>query len=106
MICGLNGLKKMMTKKNPHSGSTLDDFLIEEGIFEEVTAQAHKQLLALQLQDIMDAEEMSKTSLAERLETSRSQLDRLLDPENTAVTLESLSRLATAVGRKLRIELV
>ena len=90
---------------NRYSGSSFDEFLGEEGTLEEVSARAHKRLLALQLADIMEAEQITKTQLAERLSTSRSQLDHLLDPDNTAVTLESLEHLAHAVGRQLRLEL-
>jgi len=93
-----------MTYMNQYSGSNFDDFLAEEGILEEVTARAHKRLLALQLQDIMEATQLTKTELAERMQTSRSQLDRLLDPDNTAVTLDSLERLAHAVGKRLVVE--
>lgn len=90
---------------NQYSGSDFDEFLAEEGILEEVTARAHKRLLALQLQDAMEATQLTKTELAERMQTSRSQLDRLLDPENTSVTLDSLERLARAVGKRLVVEL-
>ena len=90
---------------NPHSGSDFDDFLQAEGILEEVTAKAHKRLLALQLQDAIVASKLSKSQLAEALQTSRSQLDRLLDPDYTALTLESLERLALVLGKQLRIEL-
>jgi len=62
-------------------------------------------LLALQLQDVMEATQLTKTELAERMQTSRSQLDRLLDPDNTSVTLDSLERLARAVGKRLVVEL-
>jgi len=87
-----------------YSGSNFDDFLAEEGILEEVSAKAHKRLLALQLADIMKDSKVTKTALARKMQTSRSQLDRLLDPDNTAVTLESLERLARAVDKQLRIE--
>jgi len=90
---------------NKYTGSDFDDFLREEGILEEVTARAHKRLLALQLSEAMEASKISKTQLAERLQTSRSQVDRLLDPDNTTVTLDSLERLAHAVGRQLKVEL-
>jgi antitoxin HicB len=89
---------------NPYSGSNFDDFLAEEGILEEVSARALKRLLALQISEIMTEVHMNKTQLAEQLQTSRSQIDRLLDPDNTAVTLASLDRLARAVGKQLRIE--
>jgi DNA-binding Xre family transcriptional regulator len=91
---------------NQYSGGDFDEFLADEGILQEVTARAHKRLLALQLQDVMNESQMTKTELAERMQTSRSQLDRLLDPHNTAVTLESLERLARAVGKRLVVELV
>ena len=89
---------------NQYTGSNFDEFLKDEGILEEVTARALKRLLTLQLNDAMKASNTSKTQLAERLQTSRSQVDRLLDPDNTAVTLESLERLAQAVGKQLRVE--
>ncbi|MBF0625406.1 MAG: XRE family transcriptional regulator [Magnetococcales bacterium] len=89
---------------NRHRGSSLDGLLDEEGLLDEVSAKARKRLLALQLADIMQQEHLTKAHLARELNTSRSQLDRLLDPENTAITLESLERLAHAVGRRLRIE--
>jgi DNA-binding phage protein len=91
---------------NKHSGSSFDEFLQEEGILEEVSAKAHKRLLALQLADIMQESNMSKTKLAEKLHTSRSQLDRLLDLENTSITLESLEQVAHAVGKRLRVEII
>ncbi len=90
---------------NRYTGSDFDDFLKEEGILEEVSARAHKRLLALELQDAMLEMRLSKTDLAERLQTSRSQVDRLLDPNNTSVTLDSLERLANAVGRQLVVRL-
>ena len=90
---------------NKHTGSNFDDFLQEEGILEEVSARAHKRLLVLQLADIMNEANISKARLAEKLQTSRSQVDRLLDPNNTSISLESLESLARAVGRQLKIEL-
>jgi len=91
-------------KANEYSGSNFDDFLAEEGILEEVSTRAQKRLLALQIEDIMADLNLTKSEIAARMNTSRSQLDRLLDPDNTAVTLDSLDRLAIAVGRRLRIE--
>jgi DNA-binding Xre family transcriptional regulator len=91
---------------NKYTGSDFDEFLREEGILDEVTARAHKRLLAMQLKEAMVASRISKVQLAEKLHTSRSQIDRLLDPDNTAVTLESLEQLANAVGKQLRIALV
>lgn len=95
----------MNDEQNKFTGSAFDDFLAEEGILEEVSTRAQKRLLALQVADILTETNLTKTQLAERMNTSRSQLDRLLDPDNTAVTLDSLDRLARAVGRQLRIEL-
>jgi len=89
---------------NPYSGSNFTDFLAEEGILEEVSTKAHKRLLAMQIADIMEETHLTKSELAEKMKTSRSQLDRLLDPENTTITLDSLDRLARAVGRQLKIE--
>lgn len=89
---------------NLYTGSNFDDFLADEGILEEVSARALKRLLAIQLEEIMAETGMTKSGLAELLQTSRSQVDRLLDPENTSVTLESLEKLARAVGRQLRVE--
>lgn len=95
----------MKNEQNKFTGSDFDDFLEEEGILEEVSTRAQKRLLALQVADILAETNLTKTQLAERMNTSRSQLDRLLDPDNTTVTLDSLDRLARAVGRQLRIEL-
>lgn len=89
---------------NTHTGSNFDDFLEEEGILEEVSARAQKRLLALQLADIMEDCKITKTGLAKKLKTSRSQLDRILDPENTSITIDVLGRVAHALGKRLRIE--
>ena len=91
---------------NEHTGSNFDDFLEEEGILEEVSVNAHKRLLALQLADIMQENNITKTNLAKKLQTSRSQLDRILDPNNSSITLDVLERVAYAVGKKLHIEFV
>jgi antitoxin HicB len=90
---------------NKYSGSNFDDFLAEEGILEEVAGKAQKRLLTYQLADAMQEQQLTKTELATKMQTSRSQLDRLLDPENTLITLDSLNRLAQAVGKQLKIEL-
>lgn len=89
---------------NPYSGSDFDDFLAEEGILEEVSTKAQKRLLAMQIEDIMAETNLTKSEIAAKMNTSRSQLDRLLDPENTSITLDSLDRLARAVGKQLKIE--
>lgn len=90
---------------NTYTGSNFDDFLAEEGILDEVTARAYKRLLSLQVQEAMMEARVSKSELAGRLQTSRSQLDRLLDPENTTITLDSLGRLARALGKQLIVRL-
>jgi hypothetical protein len=95
-----------MKKKKGRVGSSFDDFLKDEGIYEEVTARAIKRVLARQIGALMQAEGVTKTALAKRMQTSRAQLDRLLDPDNESVTLGTLARAAQAVGRKLRVELV
>ena len=87
-------------------GSSLEDFLDEEGIREEVQAQALKEVLAWQIAQEMSAAGLSKTAMAKRMATSRAQLDRLLDPTNTSVTLHTLQKAAMVVGRRLRLELV
>jgi len=93
-------------KKKGRIGSSFDDFLKEEGIYEEVTAAAIKRVLARQLVAHMKRKNLSKTAFARRLHTSRAQLDRPLDPENESVTLGTLTRAAHAVGRHLRVDLV
>jgi len=91
--------------KNAHIGSSLDDFLKEEGIFEEVQGHAIKEVIAWQLAEAMKARSLSKARMATLLKTSRSQVDRLLDPTSD-VTLGTLERAATLVGRKIMLELV
>ncbi|MDR0876998.1 MAG: helix-turn-helix domain-containing protein [Treponema sp.] len=91
---------------NPYVGSSFDDFLDEEGIREEVESGAIKQLIAYQLQETLQKEHLSKTALAERLDTSRAAVDRLLDPGNESVTLLTLKKAASVLGKKLRLELV
>jgi len=97
---------KPKKNKNHHDGTSLDDFLREEGILEEVEAAALKRAVALKLADLMEKESVKKTALAKRMHTSRAALDRLLDPSNTSVTLATLNRAAKALGRKLKIDLV
>jgi DNA-binding Xre family transcriptional regulator len=95
-----------MKKNNPHVGSSLDDFLREEGIFEQTRAAALKEVIAWQVQQAMRKKKISKVEMARRMNTSRAALDRLLDPGNASVTLQTLCRAAQAIGRDLRIELV
>ena len=93
-------------KKKGRIGSSFDDFLKQEGIYEEVTAHAIKRVIADQLDALMEDQGLTKTELAKRMKTSRAQLDRLLDPNNESVTLGTLTRAAQAVGRQLKMELV
>ena len=86
-------------------GSDFDDFLAEEGLLEEVAAVAVKRFIAFQLAQKMSQEHLTKAEMARRMETSRSALDRLLDPENPAVTLQTLQSAAHALGGRLKIEL-
>ena len=91
---------------NPCTGSSFDNFLQEEGLYEECTAIAIKRVLARQLTEEMKRKNLTKTEMAKQMQTSRAQLNRLLDPEKTGVSLETITKAASAVGRKLRIELV
>lgn len=90
---------------NPHLGSSFSDFLKEDGIYEEVTAHAIKRVLAWQIEQAMKAQGITKREMARRMSTSRSQLDRLLDPDNDKVLLETVQKAAAAVGRRLTIGL-
>ena len=90
---------------NPHTGSDFDDFLKEEGLYEECSATALKRVLARQLTEEMKRLSLTKTEMAARMQTSRAQLDRLLDPEKTGISLDTIQRAASVVGRQLRIEL-
>ena len=87
------------------TGSSLDDLLHEDGIYEDVTTRAIKRVLSRQITALMAEQSLTKVKLARRMGTSRAQLDRLLDPENGSVTLGTLVRAAAAVGRELRLEL-
>ena len=93
-----------MKKKN--IGSSVDSWLREEGIYEETTANAIKRVLARQLEAAMKEQNVSKAEMAKRMHTSRASLDRLLDPQNVAVTLVTLQKAATAIGREIRLDLV
>ena len=92
-----------MSKK--HMGSSIDEFLKEEGIFEETQVQAVKEVVAWQLAEAMKKKKISKNRMATLLKTSRTQVGRLLDPKND-ITLSSLQRAAAIVGRRVTIELV
>ena len=92
--------------KKKHIGSSFDSWLREEGIYEEVTASAVKRVLARQVEAAMKAKHFTKAEMARRMRTSRAALDRLLDPDYDAVTLSTLRKAASAVGRQFRLELV
>ncbi len=94
-----------MTAKKGRVGSDFDDFLKQEGLYEEVTAGAVKRVLTQQIAEAMKAGDISKSEMARRMRTSRSQLDRLLDPANTKIRLDTLFKAARAVGREVRLEL-
>jgi len=96
----------MASHDNPHIGSSLEDFLKEEGQFEETRATALKRVLAFQIEQAMKEAGLTKVEMAKRMKTSRSQLDRLLDPENSMVQLDTIQKAALAVGRELRLELI
>ena len=95
-----------MSKPNPHIGSSFESWLDDAGLREEVTAAAIKAVIAAQIADEMKKQHITKAKMAARMETSRAQLDRLLDPETGGATIETLMRAARAVGRELRLELV
>jgi hypothetical protein len=96
----------MAQKNNPGIGSNFDDFLREEGLYAEVNAGAAKKLLALQLSQALEENSVTKTELASRMQTSRAVINRLLDPENLALNLQTVSKAATALGKKIEIRLV
>ena len=91
---------------NRHLGSTFEGFLDEEGILEEVDALAQKRVIAWQIEQAMEEQGITKIEMAERMHTSRTQVDRLLDPDNNKVQLDTLQRAAKAVGCALKLELV
>jgi antitoxin HicB len=90
-------------KVRNHSGSTFNSFLEEEGVREEVEAVAIKRVLAWQLAQAMKEQRKTKRAMAKQLHTSRSQLDRLLDPQNVSVTIATITRAARALGKRVII---
>lgn len=89
-----------------HIGSSLDDFLEEEGVLEEVIEVASKRVLVWQIEQIMNEKQITKTELARRMQTSRSAVDRLLDVEDNSSTLKTLIKAAQSIGKQLKLELV
>ena len=94
---------KKHRKRTDHSGSSFNSFLEQEGIREEVEAVAIKRVLAWQLEQAMQKQQKTKQAMAKQLHTSRSQLDRLLDPGNVSVTLDTITRAARALGKRVII---
>jgi predicted XRE-type DNA-binding protein len=101
-----------MIKQNAHDkkhsplGSSFDDFLRDDGLYEEATLAATKRVLAMQLAAEMEQQHISKTQMAQRMHTSRSALERLLDPENESVTLQTLNKAARSLGRRIAVALI
>ncbi len=95
-----------MKFRDPSDLATLDDFLDEEGIREEVTLRAVKSVIALQLRQAMKDQNLTRAAMAARMDTSRAQLNRVLDPDASNVTLDTLSRAARVLGHSLKVELV
>ena len=94
-----------MAKRNVHTGSKFDDFLKDEGIYEAVQAKALKRALAEQLEESMQAAKLTKLDMARKMATSRSQLDRVLDPSNVSVQLDTLIKAARALGKEIEIKI-
>ena len=97
---------KAARNKNKHRGSSFESFLKKQGLHEEVHAAALKRAVALKVNDLMKQQRMNKSAMAAHMRTSRAAVHRLLDPENTSVTLATLNRAARSLGRKVKIELV
>ncbi len=95
-----------MKKNKKAVGSSFDDFLKESGDYETAQAMAVKRVLAWQIQKAMTEKHLAKAEMAKRMETSRSQLERLLDPLNDSLTLSTLARAGHVLGREIRVELV
>ena len=99
-------MTKAARKANPHIGSDFDDFLREEGVYDQAEAVSVKRVLAYELERNMQKAQLTKTDMAKRMGTTRAQLDRLLNPENPATTLQTLVKAASAVGKRVKISLV
>ncbi|NOY57504.1 MAG: XRE family transcriptional regulator [Calditrichaeota bacterium] len=91
---------------NKHIGTNFDDFLEKEGLLPEVEATAIKRVIALQIAELMKKNNLSKTAMAKRMNTSRSAIDRLLDPQNESITLQTLEHAALALGKKIQVNIV
>lgn len=97
---------KAVTKANPHVGSDFDDFMKEEGLYDEAQVIAVKRVLAFQLERDMQKARLTKAAMARKMGTTRAQLDRVLNPENPSTTLQTLVKAAGAVGKRVKIVLV
>jgi DNA-binding Xre family transcriptional regulator len=97
---------KTKLKTPPHRGSDFSDFLAEEGIRPDVEILALKRVVALELQQILEHEHITKTQLASRMKTSRASLDRILDPTNPSLTVATLGKAAAALGRKVELRFI
>jgi len=91
--------------KNEHLGSSFDDFLTEEGLLAKAEAVAIKGVIAYQVEQLMNEQNLTKTEMSRRMNTSRAALDRLLNPANQSVTLQTLDRAARALGKRLQLTL-
>ncbi len=91
---------------NKHIGSNFDDFLEEEGLLEECSEAAVKKVITFQIEQVMEKNHLTKTAMANKMNTSRASLDRLLDPNNYSVKLQTMKKAASVLGRRLNIELV
>ena len=98
--------KSGKARRHPRHGSSLDALLAEDGVLEPFEAVAIKEVIAWQLTQAMEKRKLSKAKMAELMQTSRAQLDRLLDPKAGNVTIETLQRAARVLGRSIRLELV
>ncbi|MBT4089968.1 MAG: XRE family transcriptional regulator [Calditrichaeota bacterium] len=92
--------------KHKNIGSNFDDFLEDEDLLADAEAVAIKRVVAFQVNSLMKERKISKTAMAKRMNTSRSALDRLLDPMNTSITLQTLERAAHVIGKRLKVEFV
>lgn len=96
----------MSKKRNPHVGSALDDLLEEDGVLAAAHAIAIKRALVWQVRQTMAKEKLSKSEMARRMRTSRAAIDRLLDPDNPSVTLLTMDKAVSVLGKRLRVEIV
>ena len=97
---------KNKVKQNASRGSDFSEFLADEGLLVEVEVLALKRVVALQIQQALEQEKLTKTELAQRMKTSRAALDRILDPTNPSLTVASLGKAAAALGRKVELKLL